>query len=69
MDFTCYNKIFARTYVFLASPTTSVPLRILERIMVTCITTYLNVYATSFKIACKAWNACHVILSEKSTYF
>ena len=25
VDSACYNKIFARTYVFLVSPTTSVP--------------------------------------------
>ena len=36
--------------------------------MVTCISTYLNVYATSFKTVSKAWSGCKVILSEKSKY-
>ena len=37
--------------------------------MVTCMSTYFNVFATSLKIVCKAWSACKVILSEKSKYF
>ena len=37
--------------------------------MVTCISTYLNVFATSLKTVCKTWSACKAILSEKSKYF
>ena len=37
--------------------------------MVTCMSTYLNVFATSLKTVCKARSACKVILSEKSKYF
>ena len=37
--------------------------------MVTCISTYLIFYATSFKTVSKAWSRCKVILSEKSKYF